>query len=84
MRHSRPILLALALTAGFCCAARADSPRVEPLRQPSMQQYGAANADCAEWSNACQTCKRDAGGIAQCSTPGIACAPGAIVCKSRK
>lgn len=83
MRRFR-FLLVLVMAASASGPAFADSPRVEPLRQPTMQQYGADNTDCVEWSNACQICKRDADGAAQCSTPGIACTPGRILCKVKR
>ncbi len=34
---------------------------------------------CAEWTNGCVVCRRTPEGLA-CSTPGIACSPGAQRC----
>ncbi|MFD0464343.1 hypothetical protein ACFQY9_23455 [Microvirga aerilata] len=34
---------------------------------------------CAEWTNGCVVCRRTPEGLA-CSTPGIACTPGAPRC----
>jgi hypothetical protein len=47
----------------------------------SMFAWGDSHRDCAEWTNLCQVCLRDATGEAQCSTPGIACTPGAPICR---
>ena len=60
-------------------AARADSPRPEPVLPPKpapIQAYGAQNPACLEWTDGCVLCARG-----QCSTPGIACQPGGVVCK---
>lgn len=45
------------LGAGANAADEALSPTPEPL-PPSMQAFGAANADCLEWTNACLICRR--------------------------
>lgn len=74
------VLIVLALAA----PAAADEPRTPALRKPdprsSMQAFGEADKACAEWTNACVICKRDAAGAGHCSTPGIACQPKEIVC----
>ena len=57
-----------------------------PLRAPaaSIGSWGLQHASCAEWTNACRVCSRDAAGKPQCSTPGIACTPKAITCSRPK
>ena len=81
-------LLALLFAAPAFAAARADAPDVPKLPAPSttsMPGYAAADPGCLEWANGCQTCqKQDAAGPPACSTPGIACTPGKIVCQRRK
>ncbi len=44
----------------------------------SVQAWGRANPDCAEWSDACVACTKEG-----CSTPGIACAPQETVCRRK-
>ncbi len=75
---------ALMLLAFLIVPALADEPRLSPLpkaaRPASIEAWGARNASCMEWTDACRTCSRDAGGKPQCSTPGIACVAKAPVC----
>ena len=47
-----------------------------PLSDPAVQ---ARPPRCAEWTDRCVTCQRDAGKIA-CSNIGIACQPQAVEC----
>lgn len=81
-------LLAALLGAAVLAPALADAPDVPKLPAPrtaSMQGYGGADPGCLEWSNGCQTCQRQDGAAAPaCSTPGIACTPGKIVCQRRR
>ena len=51
---------------------------------PAAQGWAQKNANCIEWSDACFVCKRGDDGKAKCSTPGIACTSGDIVCKAEK
>ncbi len=88
-RFLPPAAAALFLGAGALAAAQADAPKPEPLPPPeagpaTVFTYAADNPDCVEWTNACQICNRDARGAAQCSTSGIACVPGAIVCRATR
>lgn len=48
------------------------------VEQKSVQGWGGANPDCAEWSDACVTCTKDG-----CSTPGIACTPKKTACRRK-
>ena len=86
---SRPI--AFALWLALCPAALADdaaptpsahspTPTLDPLERASLQSFGAANLACKEWTDGCAVCRRDAAEVGQCSTPGIACQPTALVC----
>ena len=61
-------------------AAPVETPESTPA---SVFAWGVDNPDCHEWTNACQTCARDEKGVAQCSTVGIACVPGPMVCASK-
>ena len=72
----RTLALGLLLAA---TAARADSPKLEPMLpaiSTPIQAYGAQNPACLEWTDGCVLCSREG-----CSTPGIACQPGGLVCK---
>jgi hypothetical protein len=37
---------------------------------------------CQEWSDGCKVCTKTAEGAPACSTPGIACQPGPVVCRT--
>jgi hypothetical protein len=50
----------------------------------SMEAYGTSNPQCVEWTDSCQICARDSQNQTACSTPGIACLPGEISCKSER
>ena len=74
----RLILLAAALLPA---PARADeAPAPSPAEQASLQGFAAAHPACLEWSDGCAVCKR--ADAVHCSTPGIACQPREIACKS--
>lgn len=80
---------AVALLGGAYIAALADAPGPGRMPKPALGpmnviSYGQENPDCSEWTNACQICARDDKGAPQCSTPGIACTPGAMVCRVKK
>jgi hypothetical protein len=61
-------------------------PATSPLSQEavSLQGFAAQNPFCLEWTDTCSICLRDQKGVAQCSTPGIACQPAAIACRQEK
>ncbi len=80
--------MAAALLGGAYLTALADAPRALPTPKAtiaplSVMSFGKENASCAEWTDACQVCNRDAQGAAQCSLPGIACTPGVPVCRAK-
>lgn len=80
---------AVVLLGGAYVAALADAPRPGQMPKPgaapmNVMTYGKENSDCAEWTNSCQVCTRDDQDAPQCSTPGIACTPGAMVCRVKK
>jgi hypothetical protein len=88
MSMHRTLLAAVALLACLTLA-HADEPKANPMPKPvgtpaSVHNFGRENPDCDEWTNACQVCKRDATGAAQCSTVGIACTPGIPICRAKK
>ena len=81
--------MAAILLGGAYFTAQADSPRAGSLPKPAagpatMATFARENPDCAEWTNACQVCTRDDKDAPQCSTQGIACTPGAMVCSVKK
>jgi hypothetical protein len=71
----------LAFADGQPPLAPADPPTREQL---SLEGFGAGNPTCLEWNDGCATCRRDAPGAANCSTPGIACQPTELLCKARR
>ena len=78
----------LVLTGVFLGAAggvRADAfrtPALHPGPPVSVQGYGGQNPACSRWTDGCVLCARDPAGTVACSTPGIACEPRGITCKS--
>ncbi len=89
MHMTRFGVFAVALLGGAYVVALADAPRAQRMLAPgagpaTVFSYGKENADCAEWTNSCQVCTRDDQGAPQCSTPGIACTPGAMACRVKK
>ena len=86
MSLNRRLLAALFFLAA---PAWADEPSVPPAPTPEVPaatvfSFGRDNPTCGEWTNGCQICTRPAAGEMQCSTPGIACTPGAPVCRVKK
>jgi len=81
---------AAASVAVFCahfCAPMGAGAQTPPAAAPapeaqalSLQAFGANSAACLEWGDGCAICRRDEGGAAHCSTPGIACQPSPVVC----
>ena len=55
-----------------------DLPVDIQAEQKSVQAWGRANPDCAEWSDACVVCTKEG-----CSTPGIACVPKETACRRK-
>src|SRR5215813_5249110 len=82
-------LMARAAEAPLCanCAAEQTLPSADivpdvPAKSPVPPNDPAAQAQprgCAEWTDRCVTCQRDAGKIT-CSNIGIACQPQAVEC----
>ena len=85
----RSTLFALATCLVLAAPTRADDLPEVPAPPPEVApatvfSFGRDNPTCGEWSNGCQVCTRPAAGEMQCSTPGIACTPGAPVCRVKK
>jgi hypothetical protein len=76
----RPILLTLALTLASGAHAGETAAAPDAKEQATLQSYADAHPACAEWSDGCTVCKR--GMAVYCSTPGIACQPREIACKT--
>jgi len=78
----RRILVGAALLAFVSPAGADDIPTLSPAspEEISLQGYAIATPRCAEWSDGCAICARE-NSAARCSTPGIACQPGPIVCR---
>lgn len=74
-------LLAAAIIAPASLVLRYSVLETEP---PASQSWAEKNPGCLEWSDACFVCKRGDDGKAKCSTVGIACTSGDIVCKAEK
>ena len=70
----RSLLLWLFLAAA---PAEAEPPKPPADLRP-MQRYGLDHPDCLGWTDGCVICTQKA-----CSTPGIACTPGATVCTAQ-
>ena len=80
-------MLACVLFASFALPLKADAPNAAPLPplnrdEISVQSWGDRNPNCVEWTNSCQVCRREADGKMNCSLPGIACQPRAMLCKA--
>lgn len=77
----------LALLLIFAWPAFADeakAPALPPPDAPHVAAFGAQDATCLEWSDACQVCiRKTPGDETQCSTPGFACVAEAPVCRRR-
>lgn len=77
-----PIALAIAalVLATVVIGSLGPSAPHRPAQAQSVLPDG--DPSCVEWSNGCQVCRRlEEGPI--CSTPGIACTPGAQECLHR-
>jgi hypothetical protein len=55
-----------------------------PSQRTSIQAYGDHDKSCVAWTDACVSCRLDAGGALTCNNVGIACQPGAITCTARR
>ena len=72
----------LALMAG---AALAQEPApTPPPPDPPMQTYGERDPACLAWTDSCQLCLRTPDNRTACSTPGIACTPGPLICTRKR
>jgi hypothetical protein len=56
-----------------------DAPAASPVQPPNDPAVQAQPRGCAEWTDRCVICQRDAGKIT-CSNIGIACQPQAVEC----
>jgi hypothetical protein len=82
---ARLALLILVLAPPSARADDAPAPKpIPPAEQASLEGFGVAAPLCLEWSDGCAVCARDASNAPHCSTPGIACQPGPIACRSEK
>jgi hypothetical protein len=80
------VVLGLAFVPAPAGADEAPAAAVRPIppaEEASLEGFAAGAPLCLEWSDGCAVCARD-GKAAHCSTPGIACQPGPIVCRSEK
>lgn len=57
-----------------------EAPLQNAEERTSLQGFAIAHPECAEWNDGCSTCRRETS--SRCSTPGIACQPHEIVCKT--
>ena len=81
------MMFRLALFLIFVAPAFADEAKAPVLPTPDaphVAAFGAQDATCLEWSDACQVCiRKTPGDETQCSTPGCACVAEAPVCRRR-
>jgi len=83
--RAKSLIIVAALCATQPPARADDAPTAKPsAEQVSLEGYAATAPLCLEWSDGCATCARDDKNSAHCSTPGIACQPGPIVCRKEK
>ncbi len=76
-------LRSILFAVGFLLPPSAVAEETQPQSEEeltSLQSFASAHPECAEWNDGCSTCRREAG--LRCSTPGIACEPHEIVCKT--
>jgi hypothetical protein len=81
------VLAALLLAAALPALAFADEQTAPKMPKPDLTRaeavsapaFGVQNPSCVEWTDSCSVCVREKGDI-QCSTPGPACLPKALVC----
>ena len=78
----RAVFAVLAIAAGPLAMAE-DAPPPASADIP-VQAYSATDLACVAWTDSCQLCLRMPDNRAVCSTPGIACTPGPLVCTRRK
>jgi hypothetical protein len=69
-----------ALAADMPIPLRGTSPASAPASAVSLQGYGDSDKTCAEWTDACRTCRRAESGEPVCSNIGPTCQPAAITC----
>lgn len=84
LQNLSKFLIALCIFGPICAYTHAAAGPIDPPSgkpNVSMESFGKAHPRCLEWYNICQICKRDSAGAVNCSTPGIACLPGKIVCR---
>jgi hypothetical protein len=83
MTQSKALAM-LALLAFAWGPTRADASPPTFAEQTSLEGFAAAAPLCLEWSDGCAVCARDDANAVHCSTPGVACQPGPIVCRREK
>jgi hypothetical protein len=77
MAHIKTVLLLGGLV--FVNARLASALATE---QPAVQAYGDVDRSCREWTDGCVICVKTTEAPPSCSTPGIACQPQGVICKS--
>ncbi|MCJ2032649.1 hypothetical protein MKK54_00195 [Methylobacterium sp. J-068] len=77
--HDRRVAWSVVALVAVTVAVGALVPAPAPHRAAATPDSDPA---CAEWSDGCHVCQRDAGGVA-CSLPGIACVPKEPSCLRR-
>jgi len=81
MRAGWSFALFALLIAGASAPGRAQEVKIPSSEELSLQTFAEINLNCMEWTDGCSVCQRGKTDYGHCSTPGIACEPGAIVCK---
>ena len=49
---------------------------------PTLENFARVDEACREWSDGCAVCRRQEDGAVGCSSPGIACQPSPVTCRS--
>jgi hypothetical protein len=78
-RQDLVVFLAVIAVAIGTVVLAAVLPAAPKPTVPSAASFGERDRTCAEWTDGCVVCQRDADGAA-CSTPGIACVRGPVQC----
>ena len=73
---------ALAVALAITIALGAVGLAILAAQPQGSAGHSGPDASCVEWSDGCTVCLRAPAGLA-CSTPGIACVPGARRCLKR-
>jgi hypothetical protein len=81
MRAGWTFALFALMAAAASAPATAQEVKIPSTEELSLQTFAEINQNCREWTDGCSVCQRGKTDYGRCSTPGIACEPGEIVCQ---